>query len=58
MRRGQKVRRGEEREERRSPLSPTATGIALGLWITAMLLIALVVVPTLFATCFGPMPEG
>jgi hypothetical protein len=35
----------------RSPLPPVATGIALGLWIALMLVLAFVVVPLLFGTC-------
>jgi hypothetical protein len=31
-----------------------ATGIVLGLWITGMVVLALVVVPALFAMCGGP----
>ena len=38
-----------DREE--PPIHPRATGIALGLWIAAMLLLAFVVVPLLFSTC-------
>jgi len=36
----------------RSPLPPVATGIALGIWLAAMLVLALVIVPMLFATCY------
>ena len=36
---------------RSGPPSPTATGIALGIWIAVMLVLAFVVVPTVFATC-------
>ena len=32
-------------------LPPTATGIALGIWIALMLILALVIVPTIFALC-------
>jgi hypothetical protein len=39
-----------------SPLPPVATGIALGLWIALMLVLAFVVVPALFGM-FAPMPE-
>jgi hypothetical protein len=42
----------EDRE--RSPLPPMATGIALGLWIALMLVLAFVVVPLLFGTCGAP----
>ena len=38
------------------PLPPLATGITLGLWIAAMLVLAFVVVPTLFASCLGVAP--
>ena len=41
-------------EKERSPLPPVATGIALGLWITVMLILAIVVVPVLFAICAPP----
>ena len=41
----------------RSPLPPVATGIALGLWIALMLVLAFVVVPALFGM-FAPMPEA
>jgi hypothetical protein len=37
-----------------SPLPPVATGIALGLWIALMLVLAFVVVPLLFSTCGAP----
>jgi hypothetical protein len=37
-----------------SPLPPVATGIALGLWIALMLVLAFVVVPALFGMCAGP----
>jgi hypothetical protein len=40
----------------RSPLPPVATGIALGLWIALMLVLAFVVVPTLFGMC--ALPQG
>jgi hypothetical protein len=39
-----------------SPLPPVATGIALGLWIALMLVLAFVVVPAVFGL-FAPMPE-
>jgi len=35
------------------PLPPVATGIALGIWIALMLVLAFLVVPTVFASCFG-----
>jgi len=38
-------------DRERSPLPPVATGIALGLWIALMLVLAFVVVPLLFGTC-------
>jgi len=38
----------------RSPLPIRATGIVLGIWIAGMLLLALVVVPALFALCTVP----
>jgi len=41
----------------RSPLPPVATGIALGLWIALMLVLAFLVVPALFGM-FAPMPEA
>ena len=45
------------RDKGRSPLPPVATGIALGLWIALMLVLAFVVVPALFGM-FSPMPEA
>jgi len=53
------VRRGQDlkgRDKEASPLPPLATGIALGLWIALMLFLAFVVVPTIFASCFGGVP--
>lgn len=44
-----------DREE--SPLPLRATGIALGLWIAAMLILAFVVVPLAFAMC-APTPAA
>jgi hypothetical protein len=44
-------------DQGRSPLPPVATGIALGLWIALMLVLAFVVVPALFGM-FAPPPEG
>ena len=41
-------------EQDRSPLPPVATGIALGIWIALMLVLAFVVVPLLFGTCLPP----
>jgi hypothetical protein len=37
-------------------LPPVATGLVLGLWITVLLVLALVVVPALFSTCTAPVP--
>jgi hypothetical protein len=45
----------DDKEE--SPLPPVATGIALGLWIALMLVLAFVVVPALFGM-FAPLPQG
>ena len=50
------MRRREE--EGGSPLPPLATGIALGLWIAAMLVLAFIVVPTLFGSCLGGVPPA
>ncbi len=36
------------------PLPPLATGIALGLWISVMLVLAFVIVPFLFSSCMPP----
>lgn len=44
-------------DKERSPLPPVPTGIALGLWIALMLVLAFVVVPTLFGMCM-PLPQG
>ena len=41
-------------EQQRSPLPPVATGIALGLWIALMLVLAFVVVPIVFGQCGAP----
>jgi hypothetical protein len=49
------VRRRPEVEKEGPPLPPLATGIALGVWIALMLVIAFVVVPTAFAACRGPL---
>jgi hypothetical protein len=43
-------------EQERSPLPPVATGIALGIWIALMLVLAFVVVPLLFGMCAPPQP--
>ncbi len=40
------------------PLPPRATGIVLGIWIAALLLIAFVIVPMLFAVCVPPAPTS
>jgi hypothetical protein len=42
------------KEKEPSPLPPVATGIALGLWIALMLVLAFVVVPLLFSMCGTP----
>jgi hypothetical protein len=44
-------------DKERSPLPPVATGIALGLWIALMLVLAFVVVPAVFGM-FAPFPVG
>ena len=36
------------------PLPPRATGIFLGFWVAALLFVAFVVVPQLFAACAPP----
>jgi hypothetical protein len=33
-----------------------ATGMVLGLWVAVLLVLALVVVPTLFGSCTGSAP--
>jgi hypothetical protein len=33
-----------------------ATGLVLGLWITVLLVLALVIVPALFGNCTAPVP--
>lgn len=43
-------RRRDERDEG-LPVSPRALGIAFGMWIALMLVLAFVVVPALFASC-------
>ncbi|MEK7863134.1 MAG: hypothetical protein AAB295_07725 [Chloroflexota bacterium] len=40
------------------PLPPRATGIALGLWMTVLIVLALFVVPSLFALCAPPGTTG
>lgn len=55
MRRGAHLRgRGSGGEDDRPSFPPLATGIVLGLWTTGMVVLALVVVPTLFAMCAPP----
>ncbi|MBI2774356.1 MAG: hypothetical protein HYX56_07690 [Chloroflexi bacterium] len=56
MHRGPRIGRSDEEEAQ--PLPPLATGIALGLWIAAMLLLAFVIVPTIFASCLGGSPPA
>jgi len=41
--------------EKGSPLPLRATGIVLSAWVVGMVVLAFVVVPLLFATCF-PQP--
>jgi hypothetical protein len=41
-------------EKRGSPLPLRATSIVLAAWVTALLLIAFVLIPALFATCGAP----
>ena len=36
------------------PLPPRITGVLLGIWVTVCLILALVVVPTVFALCAPP----
>ena len=38
------------------PLPPRATGIFLGLWMAALLLLAFVIVPQIFAVCAPVAP--
>lgn len=40
-------------EKDAAPFPPLATGVALGLWIALMLVLAFVIVPTMFASCSG-----
>ncbi len=47
--------RPEIEQDTGSPLPLRATGIVLSAWIVGLVVIALVVVPVLFATCF-PAP--
>jgi preprotein translocase subunit Sec61beta len=48
------VRRDEEVADG-PPISPRAAGIAIGIWVSALLVLAFVVVPILFAMC-APTP--
>ncbi|HEX4744117.1 MAG TPA: hypothetical protein VFW12_05535 [Candidatus Limnocylindria bacterium] len=41
-----------EEAEKRSPMPLRATGIVLTAWVGALVFIAFVVVPLIFATCF------
>lgn len=43
-------------DDQREGLPPLATGISLGLWVALMLILAFVIVPTLFASCLGVSP--
>ena len=43
--------------EKGSSLPLRATGIVLSVWVIGMVVLALVVVPLLFGTCF-PQPSG
>lgn len=36
---------------------PAAVGIALGIWISVMLVLAFIVVPLLFSRCTPPVPS-
>ena len=47
--------RAPDDPDRGSPLPLRATGIVLSAWVIGMVVLALVVVPLLFATCF-PQP--
>lgn len=42
--------------ERRSPIPLRATGIVLTGWVLALLFLAFVVVPFIFASCFPTTP--
>ena len=44
----------EEGDRADWPIPPVATGIALGLWIAVMLILAFVVVPIIFGMCAAP----
>ena len=41
-----------EEAEKRSPMPLRATGIVLTAWVGALVFIAFVIVPLIFATCF------
>lgn len=57
MHRGAHLKRRDQGQEKgEPPLPPLATGIALGLWVTGMVVLAFVVVPAIFATCRGGVP--
>jgi len=47
-------RPGQDDADKGPPLPLRATAIVLSVWVIAMVLLALVVVPILFATCFPP----
>ncbi|MDE3112540.1 MAG: hypothetical protein KGK34_06315 [Chloroflexota bacterium] len=49
------MRRDPQKEEE-GP-RPLAVGIALGLWISLMILLAFVLVPLLFSRCAPPVPS-
>lgn len=38
------------------PISPTAVGIGIGIWISVFLILAFVVVPILFGQCTARAP--
>ena len=43
-----------EEAERRSPIPLRATGLVLTAWVLGMLVLAFVIVPLVFASCFPP----
>lgn len=47
-----------EVEKRGSPLPLRATSLVLALWVTALLVVAFVILPALFATCGVPQGGG
>lgn len=47
---------GHDDAEPPPPLPLKATGIVLSLWVFGLVVLAMVVVPALFATCFPPQP--